>query len=97
MNFLKNFPGFYFKSVLCVFQYVSMNFSHWQNLCDTQNLVRSLHRHRGMHLNVLHSYSQWDDRVYPDVADDDDHERKEEDLAVDQGVVHAVPRVGRHP
>ena len=45
-NFLKNFPGFYFKSFLCVFLYVSMNFSHWQNLCDTPNLVRSLHRHR---------------------------------------------------
>ena len=46
MNFLKNFPGFYFKSFLCFFLYVSMNFSHWQNLCDTPNLVRSLHRHR---------------------------------------------------
>ena len=45
-NFLKNFPGFDFKSFLCVFLYVSMNFSHWQNLCDTPNLVRSLHRHR---------------------------------------------------
>ena len=32
LNFLKNFPGFYFKSFLCVFLYVSMNFSHWQNL-----------------------------------------------------------------
>ena len=50
-----------------------------------------------MHLNVLHLYSQRNDGVYPDVADDDDHEGKEEDLAVDQGVVHAVPRVGRHP
>ena len=46
LNFLKNFPGFYFKSFLCVFLYVSMNFSHWQNLCDTPDLVRSLHRHR---------------------------------------------------
>ena len=27
-NFLKNFPGFDFKSFLCVFLYVSMNFSH---------------------------------------------------------------------
>ena len=42
-------------------------------------------------------YSQWDNGVYPDVADDDDHEGQEEDLTVDQGVVHAVPRVGRHP
>ena len=47
LNFLKNFPGFYFKSFLCVFLYVSMNFSHWQNLCDTPDLVCSLHRHRG--------------------------------------------------
>ena len=44
-----------------------------------------------------HSYSHWDDGVYPDVADDDDREGQEEDLAVDQGVIHAVPRVGRHP
>ena len=46
LNFLKNFPGFYFKSFLCVFLYVSMNFSHCQNLCDTPDLVCSLHRHR---------------------------------------------------
>ena len=52
LNFLKNFPGFYFKSFLCVFLYVSMNFSHWQNLCDTPNLVCSLHRHRGLQ-NIL--------------------------------------------
>ena len=53
MNFLKNFPGFYFKSFLCVFLYVSMNFSHWQNLCDTPDLVCSLHRHRVLYRTFI--------------------------------------------
>ena len=53
LNYLKNFPGFYFKSFLCVFLYVSMNFSHWQNLCDTPNLVRSLHRHREPYSHLI--------------------------------------------
>ena len=42
-------------------------------------------------------YSHWHDGVNPDVADDDDNKGQEEDLAVDQGVIHTVPRVRRHP
>ena len=60
MNFLKNFPGFYFKSFLCVFLYVSMNFSHWQNLCDTPDLVCSLHRHRDLTILPQASSDQGD-------------------------------------
>ena len=36
-------------------------------------------------------YSQWEDGVYLDVADDDDEERKEEDLSVDDSVIDGVP------
>ena len=44
-----------------------------------------------------YSYSHWDDGVYPDIADDDDHQGQEEDLRSDQGVIHTVPGVRRHP
>ena len=43
------------------------------------------------------SYSHCDNGVNPDVADDDDHEGQEEDLAGDQGVIHTVPGVGCQP
>ena len=33
-----------------IFLILSMNFSHWQNLWDTPDLVRSLHRHRAHHI-----------------------------------------------
>ena len=43
------------------------------------------------------SYSHWHDGVYPDIADDDDHQGQEEDLRSDQGVIHTVPGVRGHP
>ena len=45
LHFLKNFLRFDLKTFLCVFLYVGTNFSHWQNLCDTPDLVGCLHRH----------------------------------------------------
>ena len=47
LHFLKIFPGFDLTSFFCDTLYISTNFSHWQNLWDTPDLVGSLHRHRG--------------------------------------------------
>ena len=50
-------------------------------------------------ISILYSYyySHWDDGVYPDIADDDDHQGQEEDLRSDQRVIHTVPGVRGHP
>ena len=42
-------------------------------------------------------YSQCKDGVYLDVADDDDEERKEEDLSVDDSVIDGVPSLSAYP
>ena len=49
LHFLKIFPGFDLTAFFCDTLYMSTNFSHWQNPCDTPDLVGSLHRHRVEH------------------------------------------------
>ena len=46
IDFLKKFPGFDFVFNWSEFSHIGANYFRWQNLCDTQNLVRVVHRHR---------------------------------------------------
>ena len=52
LHFLKNFPGFDFTAFFWDTLYMSTNFSHWQNPCDTPDLVGSLHRHRELNMSI---------------------------------------------
>ena len=52
LHFLKILPRLDLTAFFCDTLYMSTNFSHWQNPCDTPDLVGSLHRHRDPEVEV---------------------------------------------